>query len=268
MTPRPPSTSADFDPDLWCLFDQYVHGDIDRRGFLDRAARFAAASGTTAAALLAALSPDFARAQKVAPGDARLKTESVTIDSPAGYGKVRAYVARPAQTVGPLPVVLVVHENRGLNPHIEDITRRLALDNFIAVAPDALHPLGGYPGDEDKARELFAKLDQAKTREDFVVEEGGRTQAVESFEAVVVRTDRPATPDEPREVFRRRFDLMCVQRNLKALGTFGYMATVRSNPVYLQHIPRNLAHARHNLSRYPELERLWRTLLRHVPELG
>jgi len=169
MTPRPPSTSADFDPDLWCLFDQYVHGDIDRRGFLDRAARFAAASGTTAAALLAALSPDFARAQKVAPGDARLKTESVTIDSPAGYGKVRAYVARPAQAAGPLPVVLVVHENRGLNPHIEDIARRLALDNFIAVAPDALHPLGGYPGDEDKARELFAKLDQAKTREDFVV---------------------------------------------------------------------------------------------------
>ncbi|HEX5688197.1 MAG TPA: dienelactone hydrolase family protein [Ideonella sp.] len=158
----------EIDPDLWCLFDQYVHGDIDRRGFLDRAARFAAASGTTATALLAALSPDFARAQKVAPGDARLKTEFVEFASPAGYGKVRAYVARPAQAAGPLPVVLVVHENRGLNPHIEDVTRRLALENFIAVAPDALFPLGGYPGDEDKARELFAKLDQTKTREDFV----------------------------------------------------------------------------------------------------
>ena len=82
------------------------------------------------------------------------------------------------------------------------------------------------------------------------------------------RFRQTATPDEPREVFRRRFDLMCVQRNLKALGTFGYMATVRSNPVYLQYIPRNLAHARHNFSRYPELERLWRTLLRHVPELA
>ena len=160
--------ATDIDSDLWCLFDQYVHGDIDRRAFLERAARFAAASGTTAAALLAALSPDFARAQKVAPGDARLKTESVEFPSPAGYGKVRAYVARPAQAAGALPVLLVVHENRGLNPHIEDVTRRLALDNFIAVAPDALFPLGGYPGDEDKARELFAKLDQSKTREDFV----------------------------------------------------------------------------------------------------
>ena len=159
---------ADFDPELWCLFDQYVHGDIDRRGFLDRAARFAAASGTTAVALLAALSPDFARAQKVAPSDARVKTEFVEFASPAGYGKVRAYVARPAAAAGPLPVVLVVHENRGLNPHIEDITRRLALDNFIAVAPDALFSLGGYPGDEDAARAQFAKLDQAKVREDFL----------------------------------------------------------------------------------------------------
>ena len=164
----PTQTAADFDPELWCLFDQYVHGDIDRRGFLDRAARFAAASGTTATALLAALSPDFARAQKVPPADTRIKTEFVEFASPAGYGKVRAYVARPAAASGPLPVVLVVHENRGLNPHIEDIARRVALDNFIAVAPDALFPLGGYPGDEDKAREQFAKLDQAKTREDFL----------------------------------------------------------------------------------------------------
>ncbi len=169
MSPNfPEHRSADFDPELWCLFDQYVHGDIDRRGFLDRAGRFAAAAGMTTAGLLAALSPDFARAQKVPPGDARLKTEFVEIASPAGYGKVRAYVARPAAASGPLPVVLVVHENRGLNPHIEDITRRLALENVIAVAPDALFSLGGYPGDEDKARELFAKLDQAKVREDFV----------------------------------------------------------------------------------------------------
>ena len=169
MSPAfPEHTAADFDPELWCLFDQYVHGDIDRRGFLDRAGRFATAAGMTATGLLAALSPDFARAQQVAPKDARIKTEFVEFPSPAGYGKVRAYVARPAAANGPLPVVLVVHENRGLNPHIEDIARRLALDNFIAVAPDALFPLGGYPGDEDKARDLFAKLDQAKTRADFL----------------------------------------------------------------------------------------------------
>lgn len=166
--PVAPVNANEIDPELWCLFDQYVHGDIDRRGFLDRATRFAAASGMTATALLAALSPDFARAQKVPPSDVRLKTEFVEFASAAGYGKVRAYVARPAQAAGPLPVVLVVHENRGLNPHIEDVARRLALENFIAVAPDALFPLGGYPGDEDKARELFAKLDQPKTREDFV----------------------------------------------------------------------------------------------------
>lgn len=167
-TTPPDKTAADFDPELWCLFDQYVHGDIDRRGFLDRAGRFASAAGMTAAGLLAVLAPDFARAQKVPPTDARLKTEFVEFPSPAGYGKVRAYVARPVAASGPLPVVLVVHENRGLNPHIEDIARRLALDNFIAVAPDALFPLGGYPGDEDKARELFAKLEQPKTREDFL----------------------------------------------------------------------------------------------------
>ena len=154
------------DPQVWKLFDQFVHGDIDRRSFVDRAARYCT-GGMTAVGLLAALSPDFALAQKVAPQDPRIKTERVEYASPAGYGKVRAYVARPAQATGPLPVILVAHENRGLNPHIEDIARRLALDNFIAVAPDALFPLGGYPGDEDKARDLFAKLDQSKTREDW-----------------------------------------------------------------------------------------------------
>jgi carboxymethylenebutenolidase len=118
--------------------------------------------------LLAALSPNFAYAQKVAPTDPRIKTESVEFASPNGNGKVRALVARPTQASGPLPVVLVVHENRGLNPHIEDIARRLAVENFIAVAPDALFTAGGYPGDEDKAREMFGKLDMRKTAEDFV----------------------------------------------------------------------------------------------------
>jgi carboxymethylenebutenolidase len=164
----PRKTIADFDPEVMRLFDQYVHGGIDRRAFLDRAGRYAAASGTTAAGLLAALSPNFAAAQKVAPGDARIKTERVEINSGAGHGKINTLVARPAQSAGALPVVLVIHENRGLNPHIEDIARRLAVDNFIAVAPDLLTTAGGYPGDEDKAREAFAKIDQKKATEDWV----------------------------------------------------------------------------------------------------
>jgi carboxymethylenebutenolidase len=121
----------------------------------------------TGLAALEALSPNFAAAQQIKPDDARLRTDSLEIAAP-GYGKVRAYRAVPSKPKGKLPIVLVVHENRGLNPHIEDIARRIALDNFIAVAPDALFPLGGYPGDEDKARELFQTLDQDKTRQDFV----------------------------------------------------------------------------------------------------
>jgi carboxymethylenebutenolidase len=160
-------TASDFHPEVLRLFDQYVHGFIDRRGFLEGAGRFAV-GGVTATGLLQALSPRFAQAQMVKPTDARIKTEVVQIDSPSGNGKVHALVARPARASRPLPVVLVAHENRGLNPHIEDIARRLAVDNFVAVAPDALTPLGGYPGDEDKARELFATLDQAKAREDFI----------------------------------------------------------------------------------------------------
>ena len=163
----PKQTASDFHPEVLKLFDAYVHGGTDRRGFLDGAARFAV-GGVSAAALLEALSPKFAQAQQVQPTDTRLKAERVEFESPRGYAKVRGYLVRPANASGPLPTVLVVHENRGLNPHIEDITRRLALDNFIAFAPDALSPLGGYPGDEDKARELFAKLDQSKTQEDFV----------------------------------------------------------------------------------------------------
>jgi carboxymethylenebutenolidase len=122
----------------------------------------------TAAMLLDALNPKFAEAQVVAKDDKRIKTEYVEIPSPQGYGKIRALLAQPANRSGRLPGVLVVHENRGLNPHIEDIARRLAVDNFVALAPDALTPLGGYPGDEDKAREVFPKLEQPKTTEDFV----------------------------------------------------------------------------------------------------
>lgn len=160
-------TAQDFDQELLILFDAYVHGTIDRRGFLEGAQKFAVA-GMTAGMLLTALSPNFAQAQQVTPDDKRLKSERVEYPSPTGYGTVKGYLARPASAMGKLPGVLVIHENRGLNPHIEDIVRRLALDGYLAFAPDALTPLGGYPGDEDKARELFAKLDQSKTREDFV----------------------------------------------------------------------------------------------------
>ena len=163
----PRLTAADFDQELLILFDAYVHGDLDRRGFLDRAGKFAV-GGLTAAGLLAALSPDFAAAQVVPKDDARLSTELVDVPSPMGYGSLKAYVAKPANAVGKLPSVLVIHENRGLNPHIEDITRRIALDGYLAFAPDALAPLGGYPGDEDKARALFATLDQSKTRQDML----------------------------------------------------------------------------------------------------
>lgn len=167
MTRKPPSSASDFDPAVMKLFDQYVHGQLDRRGFLDKAARFAV-GGVSAAALLEALSPKFAEAQQVPANDARIKTRYAEVDSPKGYGKVRGYLAEPAAGNERRPSVLVIHENRGLNPHIEDIARRLALDGFNAYAPDALFPLGGYPGNEDKARELFGKLDQGKTIEDFV----------------------------------------------------------------------------------------------------
>ncbi len=165
---RKRTEASDFHPEVLRLFDQYVHGLTSRRGFLKGASTYAALSGATAVELLDALNPRFAAAQKIAPTDPRVVTEFVEIDSPQGYGKVRGLVARPAKAEGKLPVVLVIHENRGLNPHIEDIARRLAVDNFIAFAPDALFPLGGYPGDEDRARELFTKLDQTKTREDFI----------------------------------------------------------------------------------------------------
>ena len=159
-----------FPPEVWKLFDKYVHGAISRRDFIDGAAAFAVA-GMSGAAILDALNPKFAEAQQIEPTDSRIKAEYVEIPAP-GYGKLRGYLVKPASAKGKLPAVLVVHENRGLNPHLEDVARRIALENFIAFAPDALFPLGGYPGDEDKAREQFQKLDQAKTREDFVAAAG------------------------------------------------------------------------------------------------
>ena len=161
-------TAHHFEQELLNIFDQFVHGDIDRRGFLDRAGKFAV-GGVTAGMLLDMLSPQFAAAQQVPKDDERLKAEYVEYPSPQGNtGKTKGYLVRPAKATGKLPAILVIHENRGLNPHIEDIARRLALDNFMTFAPDALAALGGYPGDEDKARALFPQLDAAKTREDFV----------------------------------------------------------------------------------------------------
>src|SRR5512145_918951 len=133
--------ASDFDPEVLSLFDQYVHGAID---------------------------PRFAEAQQVARDDARLRASTVEFASPRGSGTMRGYLALPAKAQGKLPGVLVIHENRGLNPHIEDITRRIALDKFVAFAPDALFPAGGYPGNEDEAREKFGKLDPAKSRQDFI----------------------------------------------------------------------------------------------------
>lgn len=167
----PQKTAHDFDQELLILFDAYVHGGIDRRTFLERAAKYAV-GGITAAMLLEQLSPRFAEAQLVPNDDGRIVQEYLEFDSPAGYGKGRGYLVRPAGAAGRWPGVLVIHENRGLNPHIEDVTRRLALDNFVAFAPDALFPLGGYPGEEDKARALFPQLDQAKTRQDFIAAAG------------------------------------------------------------------------------------------------
>lgn len=160
-------TTEDFAPEVLGLFDQFVHGQITRRDFLNKAGKFAVA-GVSASLLLQSLSPNFAEAKQIDENDVRIKAKYIEYPSPNGYGKLRGYLVYPASVTTKLATVLVVHENRGLNPHIEDIARRLAIDGFIAFAPDALFPLGGYPGDEDKARELFQKLDQTKSREDFV----------------------------------------------------------------------------------------------------
>ncbi|MFZ6721987.1 dienelactone hydrolase family protein [Undibacterium sp. Ji49W] len=160
-------TANDFKPEVLRLFDQYVHGVIDRRAFLQSASKYAVGV-VTAETLLQQLSPNFAQAQQVPKTDARIQAKYVEYPSPQGSGTLRGYLVTPAEIKGKLPAVLVVHENRGLNPHIEDIARRLALDGFIAFAPDALASLGGYPGDEEKARELFPKLDQNKIRADFI----------------------------------------------------------------------------------------------------
>jgi len=158
--------ASDFHPEVLELFDGYVHGSISRREFLDRAAKFAV-GGVTALGLLESLSPNFAWAQTVPTTDARIRTSREDYPSPQGSGQGKGYLAKPAG-VAKAPAVIVIHENRGLNPYIEDVARRLAVEGYVAFAPDALAPAGGYPGNEDRAREMFAKLDNAKLTEDLL----------------------------------------------------------------------------------------------------
>ena len=163
--------ASDFPPEVLRIFDGYVHGRIGRREFLDSASKYAV-GGFTAAAMLESLRPNYAWAQQVAKNDARIKTEYITYPSPQGSGTMRGYFAMPANATGKLPGIVVIHENRGLNPYIEDVARRLAVDGFLAFAPDALTPAGGYPGDEEKAAAMFGALDPAKRTEDLVAAAG------------------------------------------------------------------------------------------------
>jgi carboxymethylenebutenolidase len=159
--------AQDFPQELLNLFDRYVHGDIGRREFLDGAKKFAV-GGLTATAIWESLRPNYAWAQQVAKDDSRIKTEYATVPSPQGNGSIRGYLVRPANASGKLPGVLVVHENRGLNPYIEDVARRLATANFMAFAPDGLTSAGGYPGDDEKGAKLFGQVDRLKMTEDFL----------------------------------------------------------------------------------------------------
>lgn len=163
----PRRKAHDFPREVLRLFDQYVHGAIDRRTFLDRAAAFAV-TGVSAATLLDRLNPTYAWAQQVPEEDERVQTGYVEYPSPAGSGTMRGYMARPTAAPAPWPAVLVIHENRGLNPYIEDVVRRFAVAEFLAFGPDALTPLGGYPGNDDEGRALQRRLDRETMTEDFL----------------------------------------------------------------------------------------------------
>jgi len=167
LPPMERKKASDYPQELLNLFDRYVHGELPRRDFLEGAKKFA--TGTmTAAALFESLRPNYAWAQQVPKDDSRIKTETVTVPSPEGNGSIKGYLVRPANASGKLPGVLVVHENRGLNPYIEDVARRLGTANFMAFAPDGLTSVGGYPGDDEKGGAAFAKVDKPKMTEDFI----------------------------------------------------------------------------------------------------
>jgi len=158
--------ASEFPQELLDLFDLYQHGDIDRRTFLDRAKVFAV-GGMTTVMLFETLRPNYAWAQQVAPNDPRIRTERATVPSPQGHGSIAGLLARPASG-DRFPAVLVVHENRGLNPYVEDVARRFAAEGFLAFAPDGLTSVGGYPGDDEQGGQLFQKVDRMKMLEDFV----------------------------------------------------------------------------------------------------
>lgn len=160
--------TKDLHPEVWKLFDRYVHGLIDRRGFLDGTAKYAV-GGVTAVGILEALSPRYAEAQiQVQANDSRISTERVEVASPDGYGMISALLARPASATGRIPAVIVIHENRGLNPHIEDVVRRAAVAGFMAIGPDVLTSLGGYPGTDEEGAQMQRKLEQPKMMADFL----------------------------------------------------------------------------------------------------
>jgi carboxymethylenebutenolidase len=159
--------ASDFPQELLDLFHEYQHGDMSRRDFFDKIQKFAV-GGLTAAAIFETLKPNYAWAQQVPKDDKRIATEQVTVSSPQGNGSIRGVFARPANMTGKLPGVLVIHENRGLNPYIEDVARRFAVENFIAFAPDGLTSVGGYPGDDEKGAAAFRQVDGPKMMEDFV----------------------------------------------------------------------------------------------------
>ncbi|MFQ5544745.1 MAG: YghX family hydrolase [Acidiferrobacterales bacterium] len=159
--------ASDFDQELLDLYDSYAHNHISRREFLDKAAKHAV-GGITAAALVDSLLPNYALAKQVDDKDPRIKTKYIEYSSPRGHGKIRGYLTRPAGAHGKRSGVVVVHENRGLNPYIEDVARRLAVAGFMALAPDGLTPLGGYPGTDDEGKKMQAQLDKDKLTEDFI----------------------------------------------------------------------------------------------------
>ena len=161
-------TANDYPQELLNLFDKYVHGGIDRREFLEGAQKFAT-GGLTAMMIWESLRPNYAWAQQVPKDDARIKTESVTVLSPKGNTNIKGYLVHPVQKeTKKLPGVLVIHENRGLNPYIEDVARRLGTEGYIAFAPDGLTSVGGYPGDDEKGGALFRTVDRTKMSEDFI----------------------------------------------------------------------------------------------------
>jgi carboxymethylenebutenolidase len=171
--------ATDYPQELLDLFHEYQHGDISRREFFDRAGKFAV-GGVTVATIFESLRPNYAWAQQVPKEDARLKTEYATVPSPQGNGSIKGYLAMPAKPSGKLPAILVIHENRGLNPYIEDVARRFAVANFIAFAPDGLTSVGGYPGDDEKGAAAFRTVNGPKMFEDFVAAANWLKQRPES----------------------------------------------------------------------------------------